>query len=58
MFEPVETATDTQILPTDKGFYGLIISNVLAESCKYIRHLVSSLFFPTVHLVHLGEKPV
>ncbi|XP_037040898.1 protein cereblon homolog [Bradysia coprophila] len=32
MFEPVATATDTQILPTEKGFYGIIVSNVLTES--------------------------
>ncbi|KAJ6635834.1 Protein cereblon, partial [Pseudolycoriella hygida] len=32
MFEPIETAVDTQILPTEKGFYGLIVSNVLSET--------------------------
>lgn len=36
MFEPFETANASQHFPTDgRGFYLLIVHNVLSESCKY-----------------------
>uniref|UniRef100_A0A1L8DP13 Putative conserved secreted protein n=2 Tax=Nyssomyia neivai TaxID=330878 RepID=A0A1L8DP13_9DIPT len=32
MFEPTETATSTQVLPTQDGFYAIILPNVITES--------------------------
>uniref|UniRef100_A0A6B2E9I9 Putative conserved secreted protein n=1 Tax=Phlebotomus kandelakii TaxID=1109342 RepID=A0A6B2E9I9_9DIPT len=32
MFEPIETALETQALPTKEGFYAIILPNVISES--------------------------
>ncbi|XP_055694990.1 protein cereblon-like isoform X2 [Lutzomyia longipalpis] len=32
MFEPIETATDSQALPTKDGFYAIILPNIITES--------------------------
>uniref|UniRef100_C6FFU8 17 kDa salivary protein n=1 Tax=Phlebotomus arabicus TaxID=578135 RepID=C6FFU8_9DIPT len=32
MYEPIETATDTQTLPSKEGFYAIILPNVISES--------------------------
>jgi len=36
IFEPLVSAVGDHKIASDEGFYGLILDNVLSESCKYI----------------------
>lgn len=35
MFEPIETATSTQEIPSKKGFYALSLGGIISDSCNY-----------------------
>ncbi|CAD7092136.1 unnamed protein product [Hermetia illucens] len=45
MFEPIATATDDQFFPTEKGFYVIVLSNIIPE--KEVKSLLASAYTPT-----------
>lgn len=40
MYEPIETANKTQIIPSDKGFYAFTVGSVWSDSCKLLYFFV------------------